>query len=385
MGQTLSLSRTIGSEGPPDVSSTVHVEWLPLDKIDTGEWAALARRAIEPNVFLDPAFARAAAVPFGAGVGALVAHSERGLVGLLPGRVEGIHAFRPVPTFVAWVHPFAPLCTPLVDRETAPAVIPALMAALPALEGAPRLALFPLLAEDGPVARLIAAQLARGGQAPARVAPHRRAALMPGAAEAGPSGGRSKEWRRQRRRLAELGTLARETVIGTEGVAEALADFLELEARGWKGRARSAVLFDPATLRFVQRAIAALAAEGRSRIDLLRLDGRAIAAAITLFSGDRAWFWKTAYDEGLAPFSPGVQLALELTEALAGEGRIALVDSCAVAGHPMIDRVWEGRLAVADWLIPLGSEAAFKAGGAAERARHALVATLRALRDSLNG
>ena len=44
----------------------------------------------------------------------------------------------------------------------------------------------------------------------------------------------------------------------------------------------------------------------------LTIDDRPIAAAITLFSGDRAWFWKTAYDEEHARCSPGVQLALDV-------------------------------------------------------------------------
>ena len=61
----------------------------------------------------------------------------------------------------------------------------------------------------------------------------------------------------------------------------------------------------------------ALAAQGQARIDRMQLGGSAIAAAITLQRGDTAWFWKIAYNEGVARFSPGVQLVLR---AHAGAG-----------------------------------------------------------------
>jgi hypothetical protein len=102
-----------------------------------------------------------------------------------------------------------------------------------------------------------------------------------------------------------------------------------------------------------------------------------------LFSGDRAWFWKTAYDEGHAHFSPGVLNALDLTAALGSDPRVSLVDSCAVAHHPMIDHLWSGRLAVADWLVPLAGSGPLMLGLAAETLRRAAIGSLKALRDRL--
>ena len=63
-------------------------------------------------------------------------------------------------------------------------------------------------------------------------------------------------------------------------------------------------------------AVGALAAEGKARVDRLLLDGRPIAAAVTLRSGETAWTWKIAYDESHARASPGVQLMHDLTESL---------------------------------------------------------------------
>jgi hypothetical protein len=124
----------------------------------------------------------------------------------------------------------------------------------------------------------------------------------------------------------------------------------------------------------------ALSFERKVRIDRLRFDDRTIAATITLYSGDYAWFWKIAYDEEFARFSPGVQIALDLTDVLEADRNVMQVDSCAVADHPMIDHMWAGRINMADWLVPLEGAASFAVAAASERARRAALAPLKALR-----
>ena len=109
------------------------------------------------------------------------------------------------------------------------------------------------------------------------------------------------------------------TVSAPEQIGAALEDFLVLEASGWKGVAQTAAANDPAVRRFIETAVAALAAQGQARIDRMWLGERAIAAAITLNAGDTGWFWKIAYNEGVARFSPGVQLVYELTPDLAAQ------------------------------------------------------------------
>jgi hypothetical protein len=164
-------------------------------------------------------------------------------------------------------------------------------------------------------------------------------------------------------------------------VDAALAGYLAVEAAGWKGRSGTSAMSNSTTARFFARAVTSLASEGKARIDRLKLNGRTIASTITLFSGDRAWFWKTAYDENYARYSPGVQLARDLTEALRGEAAIKLVDSCAVADHPMIDQLWAGRIAIADLLVPLAGGPAMAMALAGEQLRRAVKRPLKALRD----
>ena len=53
-------------------AAALRVEWRPLAAMDAAltAWRALAVRALEPNVFYEPAFARAAEPVFGEDVGA---------------------------------------------------------------------------------------------------------------------------------------------------------------------------------------------------------------------------------------------------------------------------------------------------------------------------
>ena len=60
---------------------------------------------------------------------------------------------------------------------------------------------------------------------------------------------------------------------------------------------------------------------------------------------------------------------------------IKLVDSCAVADHPMIDQLWSGRIAMADLLVPLAGRPAMAIAIAGERLRRAVKRPLKALRN----
>jgi hypothetical protein len=114
-------------------------------------------------------------------------------------------------------------------------------------------------------------------------------------------------------------------------------------------------------------------------------NGHPLAATITLRSGDYAWFWKIAYDEDSAKFSPGVQVSLDLTELLLAEPDIARVDSCATADHPMIDHLWRERLALADLLIApsAAAQGQFAIALHLETLRRAFITAAKNVRDGL--
>lgn len=341
------------------LSAVLRAEWRALSSLaDIADgWRTLAQRALEPNVFYDPAFALAAAPVFGANAGAVLVWSSSGrLMGLFPAQAERWHG-GPQATMVGWMHPYAPLGTPLVDRDEPEAVIAAWLDHLRRDPAMPGQVLLPLLPE-GAFAAALEAALSQHGLQSAAFGRHERALLAPGAdrsdyLDQAISAGRRKELRRQRKRLEEVAPVSFTTATTPHDVAPALKDFLVLEASGWKGQAGTAAVNDSAVRAFVEQAVVALAAQGQARVDRMLLNGQPMAVVVTLGSGDTAWCWKIAYSEGVARFSPGVQLAVALTEALLADAKVARVDSCATADHPMIDHIWRERLTLSDRLIAL--------------------------------
>jgi hypothetical protein len=254
----------------------------------------------------------------------------------------------------------------------------------------PRLLLMPYLPESGAVAQAFATALARRNGRSMSFGGHQRALLAPSQERAhyldhAIGAKKRKELRRQRKRLADAGELTSSTSNEPAAVAAALGDFLALEASGWKGRAGTAARADDGIRAFMESAVTALAREGKARIARLTAAGRPIAALVTLQSGATAWCWKIAYDEAFARFSPGVQLLTDMTQALLDDTAVTRADSCATAGHPMIDRIWRERLALADHLVRNGPQHgfAFSLACMLEHMRHAAIASLKQLRDRL--
>jgi hypothetical protein len=196
--------------------------------------------------------------------------------------------------------------------------------------------------------------------------------------------GRRKGLRRLRRRLEEQGTLAHVTATAGEGLAGAIDAFLALEAAGWKGRAGTALAATPATAAFARLYFAPPAGPVTTRADLLTLDGRPIAASLALVCGDTAHLLKTAYDEELRRFAPGLVLEEAIVRALHADGFARRLDSAASAGH-VLEEIYPDRERVGDLVLATGgmSDAAFRRLLATERLRRAAVARLKRLRARL--
>ena len=368
------------------IESIFRVEWRPLAELAavTADWRALVSRALEPNVFYDPAFALAAVTVFGPDTGAGLVWSRGAtpvLLGLFPVRIERHRYGVPFPMLSSWTHAYAPLGTPLVDHRSAEAVIAAWLDHVSHDPALPKRLMMPLLPTQGPLAQAFDAAIARTGGRSAAYAHHQRALLAPGddrAAYIDNAIGRKrlKELRRQLRRLGESGPLTFETAHEPTAVKTALAQFIDLEASGWKGRARTAARHDADVRTFMEKVIPDLARNGDACVTRLVLDGRTIAALILLRSNDTIWAWKIAYDESVARASPGVQILLYATQALLDDSATARADSCASAGHPMIDHIWRERLDVADRLIRIGpdGETAFAIACTLENLRRTVIA-----------
>ena len=70
-----------------------------------------------------------------------------------------------------------------------------------------------------------------------------------------------------------------------------------------------------------------------------------------------AYTWKTAYDEQLCAYSPGVLLAIEVTKQHLEDPNIAMTDSCAVPDHPVMSRLWRERCRMGTIIVGLTPDA----------------------------
>jgi hypothetical protein len=165
-------------------ANSFSVEWRDLTQLApiVEEWRTLAARALEPNVFYEPAFALAAAPVFGRDAGAMLVWSgsePRRLLGFFPARVEKRRYGVNLPVLVGWTHPYAPFGLPLVEREAAEPITAAWLAHLAADATLPGLVLLPYLPLDSPFA-LALDTIGRRAQMPtADFDRHERAQLAP--------------------------------------------------------------------------------------------------------------------------------------------------------------------------------------------------------------
>ena len=105
---------------------------------------------------------------------------------------------------------------------------------------------------------------------------------------------------------------------------------------------------------------------------------------VCLIAGAAVYPWKTAYDEAYAQFSPGAQLMLEAPARMFSNRQVTLIDSCATADHPMIDRLWPERRGIATYVLgPPGGGTLFEIALAAARVELAARNNARQLRDRL--
>lgn len=322
-----------------------------------GEWDALLDRALEPNIFMEPAFVLSAAQHLAESERPLFAMvrepQEDGrdrLVGVWPLANRGVLAGGLVR---GWQSPYAVLGSPLIDRFLAGAVADAVLKAIAAKFGPRAMFVLPHVRRTGPTYGLLVSRAMATNRVWEALSPQSRAVLRAGVEadavlrDAGSQRNLAK-LARKRRRLNALGRVEYRSATTPDQVRAAAERFLVLEESGWKGRRSTALLSHAGTATFVRTMLRTFVRSGQCRIDSLELDGRPLAMAILLKGQRRAYCWKIAFDEAYSLYSPGVQLMIELTRRQLADPDILVTDSCAVAGDPMIERLWADRQDVVD-------------------------------------
>lgn len=325
-------------------------------------WQALADAASTPNPFFEPWYLVPAleAMNRDGSAQLLTVRLAGELIGLMPIARMGRYGRWPIPHLAAWLHPNAFLGAPLVRAgcesafwqamldwaDTAPAARRTLFLHLPAmpLEQPLTQALLDLAQDRGRKAGLVMRQQRALLHSPLPPDLYLERAL---------AGKKRKELRRQHARLAEQGVLSFERRHDADAVEEWTETFLDLERRGWKGRNGSAMACAPETAHLFRHALGTAATLGRLERLSLSLDGRPVAMLANFITPPGSFSYKTAYDEDLARFSPGVLLQRE-NLALLARPEIGWCDSCAAPDHPMIDSLWTERRPIGRISIAIG-------------------------------
>lgn len=248
-----------------------------------------------------------------------------------------------------WANPFGPLGTPLVDAEDAAETIDNLFEVLARREAKlPSVLVLPDIRLSGRFAQLAKAVAIARDLPVATTDTFKRPMLesyLDGDSylKQAISAHHVREMRRQWRNLEKLGTLTYNVARQPEEVRLRMEEFLALEAKGWKGKKRSALINDRYRSAFAREAITNLAEIDAVRIHTVDLDGRAIASIVVFLMAGEAYTWKTAYDEEFSRHSPGKLLIMKLTDWHLDDANILRTDSCAVPDHPIMSRMWEQR------------------------------------------
>jgi CelD/BcsL family acetyltransferase involved in cellulose biosynthesis len=349
------------------------VDPLALSPPLAAAWDAVAQAASEPNPFaerwclqsalhlLDPErHTRLVMVRDGA---------DGPVIGVMPLAPATRYGRLPLRHVTGWAHPNHFHGAPLVRAGFESFFWSILLGWCDAAPWAKTLLHVPRLTEDGPLHRaLVDVARVRGGEAGVVHREERallESTLSPEAYwDAAVRAKKRKEHRRQANRLADQGAVTFRRWSAGEPVEPWIDAFLDLEARGWKGRAGSALASHGDTEAWSRAIIAGAAEAGRLDMRTLDLDGRPLAMLVNFLAPPGGFSFKTAFDEDYARFSPGVLLQQANLDLLTDE-RIDWVDSCAAPGHPMIDSVWRERRALVWVNVPLG--------GATDRLRFSLL------------
>lgn len=356
--EAMSLNWHAGDAAPLSTKAGLTAQFIVPDAIDSdliGRWQVLENSASLANPFYEHWILPASIRLFARGGDTRLFTCWDGgeLIGLMPIGTQPKYSRWPMPHWRNWLHPNAFLGVPLVFSGKEYAFWDSFLNALdtqPGLHGFLHLQTFPL---GNPVSQALQQVCKTHGRSCDTVLSEDRALMeTSSSAEAYYASTvrkkKRKELSRLKKRLSELGRLDFEQneLADEKAVENWCSEFLALEARGWKGSNGSALACHDSTRCFFEQTVHGAWKRGKLHRADLRLDGKPVAMLATLISGDQGFSFKTAYDEQLAQYSPGVLLQIENLGLAENQGLIS-IDSCAASGHPMIDSLWGERKTVA--------------------------------------
>lgn len=323
-------------------------------------WDDLAADPSEPNPFFERWFLLPSLREFGHDTSPqlLAVFAQDRLIGIMPIARPARYYGYPIPHVSAWLHDNAFCGAPLIARGSEGDFWRAVLGHFDRVAGAAMFLHLPQIPRDGPANAALGAVLSETGRRAVIVEENERAMLFSKAnAEdylaQSMSTKKRKELRRQHKRLGEKGALIFERTQDADGMDAWIADFLNLEAAGWKGDAGSALASAADTRAFFTDSLTGAAKYGRLERLTMRLDGKPIAMLANFVTPPGVFSFKTAFDETYSRYSPGLLIQIENLDLLA-RGEIEWADSCAVQGHSMIERIWREKRSIISRNVAIG-------------------------------
>ncbi len=320
------------------------------------EWKLLASRTVTPNPFYEPWMILPAIEHLGDSSNCRFLMvlgpskprtSDRELLGFFPLEIHKKCLHLPIRCLSFWQYRHCFLSVPLIDRDS---VWPVLEVFWRWMESSPfgcHVLDTNLLLAEGRFHQIWSDFAI--GRTSFHLNEYARAALYPSGnydcyMAAAVARKHLQEFDRQERKLRQMHPCEYREV-STEAQLDRWIDaFLTVESNGWKGApgggAFKSTEQDASFFRAMTRAGFA-----EKCVMLLQLDcnGVPIALKHNLLTGRCGFAFKIAFNETFSKYSPGVLLELENIRTIFRNDRIDWMDSCALARHPMADRLWSER------------------------------------------
>lgn len=376
-----------------------------VDDATVAAWRALARRAVDPNPYLDVDFLRSTHRHLAPAVDPFVvtAWEDGAMVGLLP-YVEATR-WRGLPVRLRSTGP--PLGATVADLHTpllAPGAVavPAAAALFRSVTGSraarPTVVELAMMGAEGPAWPAVRQALRRLGATWRVWSDGERGAVVrtPTAGAAPPPGGAgrppsrvpvpmpemtahlSRSRRRDVRRRAALLAAEHGPLVWSDRSDDpsAVDDFVRIEAAGWKGRADrggESVAVLPGGTAWLTELTSVLRARGDLVVGELSAGGQPVYLSINFCSGDHWFGGRDVYDERFRRYGPGV--LGRLAEAWwMRRVDVAAFDSCVnPAVYPDTSRLFPDRRRVVSLLVSrdLGGRALLAGAAAVHQHRRA--------------
>lgn len=326
----------------------MHTRAIPLRDLslsDEQAWRDLAQRSVEPNPFYEPDFLLSASRHLRGGnrVVLLVAEEAGRFHACLPIRRNQFMVVS-LPVVSSWHHMYCFLGTPLIASERAVDALSCILTTLRGRGPVPKAVVFELFGDDGPAAAHLRCAAEKNGVTIHVQDSGERAVFRCQGENANALPTRQRYWRKLRSDLGEP------NIVDRAGDRDSSADFLGMEASGWKEKAGTALACRSRDAAFYRDVISHFANSGRLRMYSLEAGGKRLAMVTNLCSNGAMFGWKMAYDERFASYGPGTQLQLRVFDIARREG-MHLIDTCSDVGNEHELRLYPDRRRISTFVL----------------------------------